>query len=811
MAACWGFSADLLPSSGVKKGEIFVQLLFAATILLSAALMFTVEFMFAKLVLPKLGGSPSVWNTCLVFYQAALMAGYIYAHLSLKWLGARWQSLLHIVLLCVACTCLPIGLAHGWTPPPGTNPIPWLLMLLTVCVGLPFFCISASAPLLQAWFTQFGGRSAKDPYFLYAASNLGSLIGLAAYPLLIEPRMSLEAQTKWWSAGYGLLVALFGVCATAAWIAVRRKALVVEPSAADAAEDSDQSEREGSLPAGFDTPVTPLRRLWWLALALVPSALLMGVTTHLTVDMPSMPLIWAIPLGLYLLSFIAVFARWPILKWLWLLRFFQAAGIAAAAATVYVESMETKFVILLGVVHLAAFFLTALVCHGAMAADRPASKHLTEFYLWMSAGGVVGGLLCALVAPLVFNSVMEYPLMLVAACLLRPLPRGSRHERLWRWADLALMMMQGCLFAFVVYAIPHRRLAHVAANWNSKPLETFVENITGSDACICWIVVATALAFLLQRRRAWFAVAVATLLGVCLICGGPEHTIYARRSFFGVLHVDRRNDGDIVIHRLMHGSTMHGEQSRDPDDALEPCTYYCPSGPVGDVFKARKQNKHFLHHGHIGVVGLGTGTVAAYAEPGQSLTYFEIDAAVREISTNPDYFTYLTNCKVEPRIRMGDARLTLELEPDNDYDLLVIDAFSSDAIPVHLLTREAMAMYLKKLAPGGLLLVHLSNRHLKLEPVVAGAADALGVVARLRDDEDETEDFDKSRSTWAVVANKEEDLGTLSENKDWEPLKPTPGLRPWTDDYSSIVSVMNWEWEWLWDWLPELWRKWKAN
>jgi len=779
-----------------------VQLLFAATILLSAALMFTVEFMFAKMVLPKLGGSPSVWNTCLVFYQAALMAGYVYAHLAIKRLGVRWQSLLHMVLLCAACICLPIGLARGWTPPPEANPIPWLLMLLTVCVGLPFFCISASAPLLQAWYAQCGGRSARDPYFLYAASNLGSLAGLAAYPLLIEPRLPLALQRQCWSAGYGLLVALFGACAAAVWIAGRRAAAVTEPAAPSEAENAVQVETDTSLPAGFHAPVTWLRRLWWLALALVPSALLMGVTTHLSVDMPSMPLLWAIPLGLYLLSFIMVFARWPILKWLWLLRFFQAAGIAGAAATVYFESMETQYVVLVGALHLAAFFLTALVCHGAMAADRPASEHLTEFYLWMSAGGVAGGLLCALVAPVVFNSVMEYPLMLVAACLLRPLPRQSRHERIWRWADLVLMMLQGCLFAFVVCAVSHGRLAHVSEKWSSTSLKTFIEIITGSDAYPWWIVSAAVLAFLLQRRRAWFAVAVATLLGVCLICGGQDNTIYSTRSFFGVLHVDRYTyDGNLVKHRLMHGSTMHGEQSRDPDDALDPWTYYCPSGPVGDVFKARKRNDHFLHHGHIGVVGLGTGTVAAYAEPGQSLTYFEIDAAVRKISQNADYFTYLTNCKVEPEIRMGDARLTLELEPDNEYDLLVIDAFSSDAIPVHLLTEEAVEMYLKKLAPGGLLMVHLSNRHLQLGPVVAGTAEALGVVARIRDDDDEEADTDKSRSNWAVVAKKQEDLGALNDNDNWEPLVPTPGLRLWTDDYSSIISVMSWEW--VRDWLPK--------
>ena len=775
----------------------FVQLLFAATILLSAALMFIVEPMFAKMVLRRLGGSPSVWNTCLVFYQAALMAGYIYAHLSLKWLGPRRQALLHVVLLCVPWISLPIGVAQGWTPPSEGNPAAWLLLLLTVCVGLPFFCVSASAPVLQAWFAQCGGRSAKDPYFLYAASNLGSLAGLAAYPLVIEPHLPLALQRQWWTAGYGLLMALFGLCAAAVWIAGRRAVAVAAPAAPTAADDA-------ALPAGFHAPVTLFRRLRWLALALVPSALLMGVTAHLSVDIASVPLLWAIPLGLYLLSFIMVFARWPILKWLWLLRIFQAAALAGAAATIYIGALQTRGILGVGALHLAAFFLTALVCHGAMAADRPASEHLTEFYLWMSGGGVAGGLICALVAPLVFSTVREYPLILAAACLLRPPPRTSRYERFWRCSDMVLMLMQGCVFAFAACALWQGRLADMAAHWSSKPLKTFALAITDPTAKIYWIVAAGVLAFLLQRRRIHFAVAVATLLGVCVMCVDREGVLYSARSFFGVLRVEaghyNRGGDRLVYHTLMHGSTMHGEQSRDPDDALDPWTYYHRSGPVGEVFDALEDREAFLRHGRIGVVGLGTGSIAAYAQAGQTLDYFEIDAAVRRIAQNPDYFTYLTNCRVEPEIRMGDARLTLAREADGRFDVLLIDAFSSDAIPIHLITYEAMEMYFQKLAPHGLLMVHLSNRHLRLEPVVAGEAAALRVVARVRDDEDETP-LGKSTSTWALLARTPEDLGPLKDNKKWKPLEPESGVPLWTDDYSSIVSVMNWDWDWLPKWM----------
>jgi len=429
---------------------------------------------------------------------------------------------------------------------------------------------------------------------------------------------------------------------------------------------------------------------------------------------------------------------------------------------------------------------------------------LTEYYLCIWAGAIGGGLICAdLTGILVFNSAPEYPLILVAACLLCPLPRSGRNERFWRWLELVVMLVQCGVLVFALGALWQGRLAGMAEKWRWEGLKSFVLAITGSSAKIYWIELAGILAFLLQRRRAWFAIAIGTLVGVCVICGKQGNVIDSARSFFGVLRVERGHydrDGDsLVSHRLMHGSTMHGEQSRDPKDELDPWSYYSRSGPVGDVFDAREYRNAFLHRGHIGVVGLGTGTVASYAQPGQSLTYFEIDAAVRRIAKDPAYFTYISKCKVEPQIRMGDARLTLAQEPDGQFDLLLIDAFSSDAIPIHLLTREAVEMYFQKLAPDGLLMIHLSNRHLALEPVVAGVAEALGVVARVRSDDDEEAEIGKSSSTWAVLANKSEDLGALNKNKEWIELKAKPGVPLWTDDYSSIISVMHWDWlpKWL--------------
>ncbi|MGA2035784.1 MAG: hypothetical protein ABSG68_26345, partial [Thermoguttaceae bacterium] len=404
-----------------------MQLLFALTLFLSATLLFVVEPMFAKMVLPLLGGSPSVWNTCLVFYQASLLGGYIYAHLSLKWLGARRQAAIHMALLIVPWLVLPVGVAKGWTPPAAANPVAWLWLLLSVSVGLPFLLISATAPMLQSWFAATGHRSAKDPYFLYAASNLGSMIALLSYPLLIESHLTLGEQAWWWTLGYAVLMVLIGACAFRLWTAGRGEqgssgtgeqvgATAGLPSSAETGEQASTTEPL------LDTPPTPLRRLRWLALSLVPSSLLLGVNSYIATDLASVPLLWVIPLTLYLLSFVLVFSRWKVVG-AWMAPV-QALLIVVVGTSFFMSGLDTSQVALMCVLHLLALFATAMVCHGGLAADRPGSRYLTEFYLWMSLGGVLGGLLNTLVAPLVFPTVWEYPLMIVAACLLRPWPGG---------------------------------------------------------------------------------------------------------------------------------------------------------------------------------------------------------------------------------------------------------------------------------------------------------------------------------------------------------------------------------------------------
>ena len=537
--------------------------------------------------------------------------------------------------------------------------------------------------------------------------------------------------------------------------------------------------------------------MYWLALSLVPSGLLMGVTTHLSTDVAAFPLLWVIPLGLYLLSFVLVFARWKLLEWLWLIRLFQAVLLVATAMLFYSVGIQTESMLGKSLLHLATFFITALVCHGALAADRPSTRHLTEYYLWMSAGGVAGGLICALVAPLIFKTIAEYPLLLVAACLLRPSFTLGRYESWGRKLDVPVMLALAAIYAFSALVLQGDHLNKLAADVHLPAATAFAAWISSLSGKILLASLAAFLALLMQRRREMFAVAIGTLLVLSSIYSYKSSTIYSVRSFFGVLRVlestYHAHDTELRSHRLMHGSTMHGAQSLYAEDAPEPWAYYHRTGPVGDVIESLEDRPDFMQHGTIGVVGLGAGSIAAYARPGQRLRYFEIDPAVCKIAENPDYFTYLSNCPADWNVCLGDARLTLAACPDGQFDVLFIDAFSSDAIPVHLITREAVVMYLRKLSPHGLLMVHLSNRHLRLSPVLASSAEALSCIARQRLDDDDSPPG-KSASLWAVVAHSEADLGPLAKDKRWTPLETDRSIPPWTDDYSSIISALGGDW-----------------
>ena len=776
-----------------------MQLVFAVTLFLSATLLFLVQPMFARMVLPLLGGTPAVWNTCMVFYQAALLAGYVYAHLSVKWLGPRRQAALHLALMLVPWLVLPIGVAQGWTRPGDANPVPWLLVLLTVSVGLPFLVVSASAPMLQAWFAATGHRSARDPYFLYAASNLGSMLALIGYPLVVEPGLTLRQQSQLWVTGYALLMLWIGGCAALLWKSGWAAGLAKTP---DPLLPAQVPGLNGAGPA----PLTWSARLRWLALAMIPSSLLLGVTTFLATDIASIPLLWVIPLALYLLTFVLVFSQWQILPYRWLL-WPQAFLTVLVTAAFFVADWHTAPIAIVFPIHLLLFFLTAMVCHGELAATRQAPEHLTEFYLWISVGGVLGGLFNALAAPLLFTIILEYPVALAAACLLRPWPEKAKRSWFRLAMDLTVPLAVGVIFGVLAKWLPPQDWQYPTAWW---PSAEDWEEITWSP-----VVAQTAflgVAGLIVLATAWrpirLGLGMAALLAVSFLLSGEElKPLYRERSFFGVLEVKVRGKGRKETHELVHGSTLHGTQSTDKKKRHDPWTYYYRSGPVGDIFEALEETPKFAE---IGVVGLGTGTVAAYGQPGQRVTYFEIDPAIVRIARNPDYFTYLSDCKADVDVILGDARLSLADLGDRQFNVLLIDAFSSDAIPIHLLTREAIELYLSRLAPHGLLAVHISNRFLDLEPVLGNLAEDLDIAARVCEDSKEKEEG-KSSSTWVVIAKEEDDLGlSLTSPLRWEKLRTDPKVGLWTDDYSNVVGVLQWDsgWYHLPEWLtPRWWRQ----
>jgi hypothetical protein len=759
--------------------------LYAGTMFLSALLLFLVQPMVGKMILPLLGGTPAVWNTCMVFFQAALLLGYAYAHVTSMRLGVRRQAGLHLLVLLAPLAVLPIAVAHDATPPTSDNPVWWLLWRLTVTVGLPFFVVATSAPLLQRWFVGTGHPDGRDPYFLYAASNLGSLLALLGYPLLIESSLWLDEQSWLWAAGYTLLIATNFACAVALWRAPR--SAIVGDRAAEVAGDgrgtrptrgsaatcggasAARSVGAAAIGADRDDKPTLRNRAWWVFTAFVPSSLMLGVTTHITTNLAAAPLLWVLPLAIYLLTFVFVFARKPPISHAKICGLLPYA-VLPLAMLVFVELPKMGWTLIPA--HLLVFFVAAMVCHGELARSRPPARHLTEFYLWMSVGGVLGGLFNAVVAPLLFTNVIEYPLVLVLALLVRPGHAG--HEESRRISPLDLLLPAGLgLIAIAVAGGVH------ALPIDSRLLGTLLVFAPPAILCVPF-----------NRRPARFALGFAALL---LACGWYAESrrgqvLYAQRNFFGLKRVTLVGAAEFVA--LYHGSTMHGCQSLDPQRRREPLSYYHPSGPVGDVFEAFNQAQP---NPRVAVIGLGSGSMAAYAEPGQHFTFYEIDPAVARIAENPDYFTFLTDCRSAYQIVLGDGRLTLARRPDNHYGLIVLDAFGSDAIPTHLLSREAIRLYMRKLDVTGMLVFHVSNRYLNLRPLLANLAAEAGLTCVTRADANTTPGAEgKLASEYVAIARRPEDVRLLVEDHGWRPLHGSLHAEVWSDQFSNLLSVIRW-------------------
>jgi hypothetical protein len=768
--------------------------LFILSIFLGATLLFAVQPLLGKILLPHLGGSPAVWNTCLVFFQGVLLLGYLYCHLSTKLLGLRRQALFHLLLVVAVFFTLPFT---SPTTHPSDPIVFWLIATLATLVGLPFFVISTTSPLLQRWYSATRFVGARDPYFLSIASNLGSLLALLAYPFLIESTWTLSEQSNYWRWGYAVYALLAGACA----LILLKRYQPAEEKAVLSEEEREKPPSSGQI-------------LRWVILSFVPSSLLVGVTQTVTTDIAPIPLLWVVPLAIYLLTFILAFLpgmRWPL----------GAIGkatvmcIIALALTMLRGATDPMALVLC--IHFGGLFAIAFLCHAQLANERPSPTYLTNYYLWMSLGGVLGSAFNALLAPIVFHSVgfIEYPLMIVVGCALRPVAAQNRG---FRPGDLiAPLLLGGITFASLKLTDPANNnwLKNLAES-NSLPFDMVRFGLSYGIPII--------LSYVFVERPIRFALGIGSIFLASSIDPGMQgKPLLIERNFFGVVKITTSPEGDRM--RMVHGNTIHGEQritTRPPytaamvqtfgaaspmglasvcmagdgrwDERHRPLTYYYPTGPAGKTFR-------YLIDGwkgkrRIGAVGLGTGALASYARPNQDWTFYELDPAVEKLARDDRFFTFLRDTPAHSmNVVIGDARLRLLDEPDGTFDLLVLDAFSSDAIPIHLLTSEAFELYSKKLAPGGVILIHISNRYLDLAPIVAklGVSQSPPFVVRENNDTaltDHEKEEVKYPSYWMVLARSEGDLGVLNQPRlGWSSVKPSD-LPAWTDDKANIIQAL---------------------
>jgi SAM-dependent methyltransferase len=730
--------------------------LFVFTILTGSFLLFLVQPMIARMALPRLGGAPAVWNSAMLVYQGLLLAGYAYAHLLSREAPKR-QAAVHLVVLAIAALWLPLSLATFAVPADG-SPVFWVPWLLLASIGPLFFAVAAQAPLMQRWFGLAGNQG--EPYALYAASNLGSFGGLLAYPLLVEPTLAIQTQTWLWTGLYALLFVLVLICARTIWSGNR----------------SDTAENKGARET-----IGWRRRFYWIALAAVPSGLMLSTTSHLTTDLMAMPLIWVIPLGIYLLSFTVAFSDNRIFADI--CTRIAPTVLLICAATIFMIWGKAAYLGLL--VSIVALFIIAVALHAEMYRTRPDASQLTEFYLLMSVGGVIGGLFCAIVAPLLFNWTWEHPILLIAAALLLP------QARLFSLGEEQIFGKRNWILVTLIFAVIALGIALYIGT------EMPVESSRFKTALILAILI---IGLVVSGRRTAFCIVIAAAMlangawtNLALSANGAR-----MRSYFGTYTIN--NDDVARVRWLSHGTTMHGMQFRDQPTL--PTSYYGTNSGVG--IAARRAEELFGADANIGIVGLGTGTLACYKKPAQNWDFFEIDPLMVEIARERKIFSFIEKCAPNAKMHVGDARLTLAAAQKAKFDLLVIDAFSSDAIPIHLLTKEAFAVYRRALKPDGLLLVHISNRYFDLNPVIAAEAQAGKWSAALRLDSPPEALLNKGMraSQWIAMsadpARLSQLTGKVHEKRApyyypdyWMQLKPPRPDDRWTDDYATVLPYIS--------------------
>ena len=731
-----------------------ILIVYTVSIFVSALLLFSVQPLFTKMILPRLGGSPAVWSIAMVFFQSLLLFGYAYAHYLMTIRNRMIPVIVHLTLLIIALLTLPLAIGESWSSPPESGYALWLLGLFTVTIGLPFFALAANNPLLQAWFVRAGHPEARDPYFLYASSNIGSFLALLSYPVLLEPMLSLRTQNLLWTGGYGLLIVLIAGCGVLL--------LRAPPS-----QTLESATGGAAAPA-----VNWASRGRWVFLAAVPSGLLIAVTAHISTDVAAAPLLWVPPLSIYLLTWVLVFQTRPLLPHRLMLRL-QPLAIAGVIMLLAGAGERNLFALLGG--HLYCFFVIAMACHGELARTRPPAQHLTGFYVALSFGGMVGGLFAGLIAPFSFSWIAEYPILVALAALCRPedqtpAPRWGR----WYWPALALLA--------VMLIAPSYLSAEVA-----QYLDRFRVPIIGSVAIAAMIAV-----IVLKADRWKFAATVALALLLIRVLPGDRGHVETVRSFFGVHKILVTTDGR--YHLLVHGTTVHGAEKVLNDDGT-PVTgrpeaisyYYKESGMSRAIAAVRARKGGPLR---AAVIGLGSAALTCASQPGENWKFFEIDQAIVDIARDPKRFSFIQRCHPDLQAVMGDARLTFAKEPDGVYDLIVVDAYSSDAIPVHLATREAMTIYKSKLAPHGAIVVHVSNRHLELASVIVGIANANHLKSWVYLNNPHREKEYIFANNVVISARDESDVGDIAQGDAWKAAAPDNLQRVWTDDYCNILGAV---------------------
>jgi hypothetical protein len=758
----------------LAKNAPAIMWTFTATTFLSALLLFAIQPMFAKMVLPVLGGSPSVWSVSIFFFQAALLAGYLYAHLLVNKVPPHLTGIIHLAVCAAAFICLPIGMAGWMGEPPQGEPYLWQLGMFAASIGLPFMAVSANAPLLQAWFARSGHPDARDPYFMYAASNLGSLIALLGYPFVLEPAFGVSQLSHLWAYAYVLLV-----------LAVGASFFLMRGAQAGGVPETVAAPAGGETATPATAP-TWLDRLSWIGLAFVPAGLVTAFTVHITTDVASAPLLWVIPLALYLLTFVLVFRDRPLISREALLFLHLVALVIALIAL----SQYTNSWFIVSFTGVVVFFTAAMLAHRTLYEARPAPAHLTGFYLWMSFGGALGGMFTALVAPRLFGEIYEYPLLLALSMACRPGALSFLRERHKLRNELVAL---GIIAAVGVLAI-----AYVPAIGTSLRIPVFAQ--LGPTPVVVILLAGILIASVHSAPRQLMAAALMCAALVWLPSEVRRGSGNAERSFFGVYRMQLvpSRDGAGFFRTLVHGTTLHGAQRQfdgrgKPVDDTVPTTYYYPESPMGQTIAKRREvlatqgNK-----GHYGIVGLGTGSSACHKQEGETWKFFEIDPVVIKIASNPKNFTFISKCQPDIDIAVGDARLTIAKEPDASFDLFIIDAFTSDAIPVHMLTKEAVQLFLDKLKPDGVVLLHTSNRYLDLDAVLGSTLRQLpeGTAAIAMQDvrSDRMRHPAQSRSSVVAFAKSEAALQPYRALDGVRELDDY-GLGAWTDDHSDILGA----------------------